>query len=117
MSSISRWSYTNIATVWKAGAKDHLNGGTVWGAPYTIACTWTATVEMRTAPGGKEFAAMMDFFHEDPRPGVGDRICRGDYTTVANPTLVTGLTEVVRAHTQWDMSPFGNELPDYRTTI
>lgn len=114
MSSVSRWVYTNIATVWKRGKKDHLNGGTAWGEPFTIACTWTAGTRVATDNNGKEFVSTCEYFHEDYRVGHGDRIAKGLHTSLT-PMSVVGADEI-KAHTNWDMSFFGEpDSPDYRS--
>lgn len=116
MSSISRWSYTNTATVWKRGKKNHLEGGSPWGVPYTIKCTWTAGTEVMKTESGAEFVSTCQYFHEDARPGHGDRIKRGIHDAADPMTL--GGTEEIKSHTEWDMTPFGsNELPDYRSAV
>lgn len=122
MSSISRWSFTNVATVWKRGPKDRLNGGSQWGAPYTIKCTWIATsVRMvESTNGGAEFTAQCEYYHEDPRVGYMDKIKQGDHTSVADPTT-SGFAHDIRSHLEWDMSMFNAggkpDIPDYKSTV
>lgn len=117
MSKVARWSYTNTATVWTAGGKDHLNGGLLWGEPYQIACTWTATSETRKGNGGAEFVSACDYFHEDARVKHGDRIAKGVFYD-ANPV---GIAEEIKAHRDWDMSMFKAggkpDIPDFRSTV
>lgn len=123
MSSVARWSYTNIATVWPRGKKDRLNGGSTWGEPYTIKCTWTATSERRADSGsssGKEFTSMCDYFHEDARVGYMDKIKKGDHTAVSDPSA-PGFANDIRSHLEWDMSMFKKggkpDIPDFKSTV
>lgn len=124
MSSVSRWSYTNIATVWPRGKKDQLNGGSTWGEPYLIACTWIATsvrmADSGSSTSGQEFTSQCDYFHEDARVGYMDKIKKGDHTSVADPTA-PGFANDIRSHLQWDMSMFKSagkpDIPDYKSTV
>lgn len=122
MSSIARFSYKNVATVWKRGPKDHLNGGSTWGEPFTIACTWIASSERRVETGNAsaEFTSKCDYFHEDPRPDYMDKIKRGDHTAVPDPTA-PGFADDIRAHLEWDMALFKKggkpENPDFKSTV
>ncbi len=116
MSSVSRWAYTNTATVWRRIETDSWAGGAAWGEPFQIACTWTAGSKVVVDNGGKEFVSTCEYFHEDKRVDHGDRIVRG-VSTEAVPTDVEG-TEVIKSHTDWDMSFFGRkdrEFPDFRS--
>lgn len=117
LSKVSRWSYTNVATVWKAGPKDHLNGGLQWGAPFQIACTWIATTKVMTDYGGKEFVSGCQYFHEDARVSHGDRIAKG---ISAEPNPI-GIAEEIREHRDWDMSMFkaggAPDIPDFRSSV
>jgi hypothetical protein len=117
LSEVSRWSYTNTATVWPVGAKDHLNGGNQWGEPYQIACTWIADTKVMKDNGGKEFVSSCAYFHEDARVKHGDRIAKGVYSD-ANPV---GLAEEIKAHRDWDMSMFtangAPDIPDFRSAV
>lgn len=117
MSRVSRWSYTNIATVWPAGAKDHLNGGLQWGVPYQIACTWIADTKVMRDNGGAEFVSSCSYFHEDARVKHGDRIAKGVHSS-PNPI---GIGEQIKAHRDWDMSMFkasgAPDTPDFRSSV
>lgn len=113
MSKISRWSYTNTATVWPRGEPDPY-GGFEFGAPYTIKCTWIAKSENRQADGGGgQFISTTDFFHEDGRVRYGDMIAKGDHAALAEPTAEA---REIKAHVDWDMTPFKDPMPDYRST-
>ena len=119
MSKVARWSYTNTATVWPStGETDHLAGGTVFGDPYQIACTWIADSKRMTDNNGREFISSCVFFHEDPRVNDGDRILRG-VSAVVNP-LEAG-AELIKYHREWDMSMFKSkgvrDIPDFRSAV
>lgn len=117
VSKVSRWSYTNIATVWPAGVKDHVNGGVRWGVPYQIACTWIADSKVMRDNGGLEFVASCSYFHEDARVKHGDRIAQG----VHEASSPIGIGEEIRAHREWDMSMFkaagDKDIPDFRSSV
>lgn len=114
MSKVARWSYTNTATVWKRGDSNVFGGGSEWLEPFTIKCTWIAGGKVATDNGGIEFVATCQFFHEDARVEYGDMIAKGDMTASALP--VEGAREI-RGHTEWDMTPFKDPMPDYRSSI
>lgn len=122
MSSISRWSYKNEATVWKILSKDGMTGTTTWAEPFVIKCTWIigngypASKGVEVGANGKEFTVIATFFHEDKRVNHGDRIRKGVHTD-ADPIKLGG-TDVIKSHTDWDMSPFGRkekDSPDFRS--
>lgn len=113
MSATSRWSYTNVATVWPRGAQNDYEGGWDYGEPYAIKCTWTAKSEQRTGNGGEQFVSTVDFFHEDARVRYGDMIVKGDHSALAAPPLEA---RSIKGHTDWDMSFFNDPMPDYRST-
>lgn len=111
MSSIARWSYTNTATVYPFEGMDSFNGGASYGAPFTIACTWTGKSEQRRDANGAEFVTRDVFYTEDQRPKYRDRIAKGD--TTAQQWLAAKADEI-RAVTDYDMSPFGEpDSPDF----
>ena len=117
MSSISRWAYTDIATVWPStGVTDHLNGGTKFGEPYHIKCCWEASSKPLTTAGGKEFIAQAVFYHEDGRVKDGDRIARGE---VFEGDPLKGGGQLIKYHQVWSMTMFKSrgkpDIPDYRT--
>lgn len=117
MSETANWSYTNVATIYP---RVHDDWNSIWttGEPYLIDCTWTANNEVAVDDNGKEFTTNLNFFTEMKRKGVNVTmpqrdwfIARGDTTSLADP-LKAG-ANVIRAVTDWDMSPFGEE-PDYK---
>lgn len=111
MSSIARWSYRNIATVWPYVGEDLENGGTTYGVAYTIACTWTRKSEQRRDGSGAEFVSSDIFWTEDSRPSYRDRICKQDQSGL---TPDAAGAEEVRSVTDWDMSPFNEpDSPDF----
>ena len=106
MSSIARWSYKNTAMVKPFLGQDLENGGTLYGDPYEIACTWAAeSQEMRDATGA-EFVSKYVIWSEDPRPKYRDQI-------LLNTEAATDW-QTIRDHMQWDMAMF-SDVPDYRT--
>lgn len=112
MSSISRWSYRNIATVWPYVSEDLENGGTVFGVPYTIACTWTRKAEQRRDANGAEFISRDTFWTEDARPQYRDYIAKLDQS--GNPDPISAGAAEIRTVTDWDMSCFSEaDSPDY----
>lgn len=108
MSEISRWSYTNTATVTPFVSEDRKTGAKVYGEPYDIACTWTAEAKEYRGSGGAgrtaEFISNFVFFTEDARPKYRDRIARNGYDESQEILLVL----------QWDMSMFDGDVPDYK---
>ncbi|QMP23930.1 major tail protein [Pseudomonas phage DDSR119] len=113
MSAVSRWTYTNVATVWPRGARDHLKGGSAWGEPYQIACTWTADDKIVTDQGdNSQFVPTCVYFHEDKRVKFGDMIAQGEHAE-PNPTTVGA--RPIRSHTNWDMSFFNDPDPDFKS--
>ena len=113
MSSLAAWSYTNIATVWPSTVDQY--GQPTYGTPYTIACTWADTGETQTDENGSEFVPASTFWFEaeytDTVPERGDYIAKFDQTAEADPLQVGG--QQVKKVTSYDMSPFGNETPDW----
>lgn len=111
MSSISRWTYTNIATVYPYLGQDTFNGGVLIGTPYTIACTWTGKSEQRLDSTGAEFVTKNVFWTEDARPGYLDKIAKGDTTA---QDWLAAKAEEIRSVIDYDMSPFNETAsPDF----
>ncbi|EJS2725501.1 hypothetical protein NW354_003953 [Salmonella enterica] len=117
MSEIARWSYTNVATIYPRVYDDWNNAWTSV-TPYLIDCTWTANNEVAVDASGKEFTTNLIFFTELKCNGVDATmplrdwyIARGDTTAQVDP-LKAG-ANVIKAVTDWDMSPFSEE-PDYK---
>lgn len=109
MSATANWSYTNTATIRPFVSENGMTGEIVYGEPYTIACTWAAEAKTFRNPaplGGEEYVSNYITWSEDPRPKYRDLI-------LLNSEVATDWQEI-RAHMEWDMSPFG-EIPDYRT--
>lgn len=116
MSSISRWSYTNTATVTPLIGRDQFNGGVVYGPPYVIACTWTGQSEtIRLQREGMpilEYQAKNVVYTEDKRPKKGDKIA------LNATTAATSQAQEIQDVTEWDMSPFGEpDSPDFRIIV
>ena len=117
MSGVSRWSYTNVATVWPFISKDTLNGGSKYGEPYLVACCWEAEVVQMIDDGGKEFISKFTYYHEDIRVKYLDRIARHDVTS---QDWRSGKGEEIRSHLEWDMSMMEDRnapgcLPDFKS--
>lgn len=106
MSSISRWSYKNTATVKPYLGEDLENGGTLYGDPFEIACTWAAESKQMRDATGAEFVSNYVIWSEDPRPKYRDMI-------LLNTEHLTEWQEI-RSHMEWDMAMF-SDTPDYRT--
>lgn len=105
MSSLSRWTYTNTATVYPFESEDLYNGGTLYGTPYEIACTWESGGRLERDADGDEFVAMMIIYTEDARPKWRDQIQLAGHTDRND----------IRAVTEWDMSPFDEpDSPDFK---
>ena len=106
MSSVARWSYRNIATVWPFVSQDDAEGETIYGEPYEIACTWVAGGgEQRFQNGDQiEFVTKSLIWTEDQRPKVQDQIeMAGSYGR-----------ETIRAIKHYDMSALGEpDSPDF----
>ena len=104
MSSIARWTYTNIAKVKPFNGVD-MWGNESYGTEYQIACTWTAVEgqERRTDANGMEYVVKQEIFTEDARPQFMDKI------------KIAGEDEfdTIRSRTNWDMSPFA-DTPDFK---
>lgn len=117
MSATANWSYTNVATVYPR-TYDDLKTIWVTGTPYLIDCTWSAKNEVAVDGTGKEFTTNLIFFTELKRNGVDAAmpqrdwyIARGDTTAQADP--LKAVANVIKATSEWDMSPFGED-PDYK---
>jgi len=63
MSSIARWSYTNVGTIWPASGTNEW-GEPAYSAPYTIACSWMDTGSTQTDETGTEFVPASTFWFE-----------------------------------------------------
>lgn len=102
MSTTANWTYTNTATVEPFLGEDLFNGGTSYGEPFDIACTWVTKSEQRQDDRGKEFVSRHVIYTEDARPKYRDRITLNG----------AAIAEEIRAVTGYDMSFFG-ESPDF----
>ncbi len=101
MSKIARWSYTNVATIRPRTGTEDLTGAGVYGAEYTIACTWSAEASQQRGNDGAEFVARHVIYTEDLRPQFLDMI----------QFQGSNGWEEIRSTTTWDMSPF-SDVPD-----
>lgn len=118
VSSISRWSYQSIATVWPYLGEDDWSGGVTYGEPYTIACGWAGKAEQRRDSEGAEFTTNNMFWTEASSSGsiytpvripeYRDRIAKGVHTG----TWDAADAEEIRNITDWEMAAF-EDVPDY----
>lgn len=113
MSATANWSYTNTATILPRNEQQSSDG---WGAPaggygepYQIACTWVGGGDLMRASDGVEFTPSVRFYHEDKRVKDGDLIAKGVTDDIEK-------FSEIRAHIEYDMSPFGEE-PDFMSVI
>lgn len=109
MSKIARWSYKALATVRPFIERDGENGGSTYGEPYEILCTWLAEAkEYREAgaPAGRgvEFISNYTIYCEDPRPKYLDQILLS--SDGAN-------WQDIRLRLEYDAAMF-NDIPDYK---
>lgn len=109
MSLVARWSYGNTAIVEPFIGEDGENGGTTYGAPYTIKCDYAAeSKEYREAgaPAGRGvmFVSTFTIFTEDERPRYLDRITL-DYAGAP--------AQSIRLRLVWPNGNF-NDTPDYK---
>lgn len=106
MSELSRWTYTNSATIKPFEGVDEW-GASTYGAEYEIACTWGTNDKQERQSGaqGAEFVSSDTIYTEDARPKRLDMI------------RLNGSTEFqeIRERVQWDMS-FFDDTPDYKLT-
>ena len=74
----SGWANTNTAMVKPRLEVDTENGGSEWGEPYQIECTWRAPQgEARTKIAdsqGRDVVPSWEVFTEDVRPSIYDQI-------------------------------------------
>lgn len=110
MSSLARWTYTNEATVYPYLGEDRFNGGTLFGEPYVIACTWKTGGGVKRTEGGQsgahgdEFLVDTLIYTEDARPNYRDEVILAGHTR----------RMMIRRVAEYDMSPFGETaFPDY----
>lgn len=122
MSSLARWSYTNVATVWPFVSRDPRGGTETFGAPYQIACSWisgagrnrASAVGTRTDQAGLEYLVKQTFYTEDKRPVFRDMIARGEHAG----TWQAAGADKVREVKEYDMSPFGEaDSPDFEMYV
>lgn len=112
MSSLSRWSYTDKATVWPFLGRNQSQGGSTYGPPYEIACTWIGKAEVRNNNDGKEFVSRVQFMHEDGRVKYMDKIAKGSH----QGEWSAAKAEDIKSHTDYPMTMFGkNEKPDFES--
>lgn len=122
VSSLARWSYSNVATVWPFVGRDPRTQAETYGAPYTIACTWisgagrnrSGAAGTRTDLGGLEYLVKQTYYTEDQRPVFRDMIAAGTHAG----TFQEARADKVREVKSYDMSPFGEpDSPDLEVYV
>jgi hypothetical protein len=103
VSSISRWSYTERASVRPFVSKNGTTNQVIYGPAYEIFCDFAATSEQHRDEKGNEFTSKYLIYTEDDRPKYLDEI------TLIFPGAKP---QEIRAKTMWPMSAFG-DIPDY----
>lgn len=109
MSSIARWSYTEVAEVRPVLSFDTVSQEPVFGESYRIKCAWQDKAETKVNPDtGEEFTTQRVYSTEDARPRHGDQI-----RPVS--TLIDGEDfQRIRLKEKFPMSMFGkSEKPDF----
>lgn len=103
------WANTNTATVQARGDTDTENGGTIWGQPYQIECTWRMPKEQKVLSDsqGREVVTAWEVYTEDSRPRPFDRIRLNSTNPEWREILGTN---------EDDMS-FFNEPPTFRLDV
>lgn len=122
MSSIARWSYANVATVWPFVSRDPRTQAETYGEPYQIACTWisgagrnrSSATGTRTDQNGQEYLVKQTFYTEDRRPVFRDMIATGTHAGTHQAAQANKVREVV----SYDMSMFGEpDSPDFEVYV
>lgn len=118
MSSIARWSYQNVATVWPYLGADDWNGGNTYGKPYQIACGWIGGAKQGRDADGAEYVVLNTFFTEASSSGATytpvrvpvmlDRIAKGTHIG----TWQDAAAEEIRDVKDYEMAAFG-DTTDY----
>ena len=109
MSSLARWSYTEIAEVRPVGSFNAVSQQYDFGESYLIKCAWQDKAETKIDPNtGEEFTTMRTYSTEDSRPRHGDQI-----RPVSD--LIDGEDfQRIRLKEKFPASAFGKrELPDF----
>lgn len=92
MSSVANWSYTATATLWRLVGRDDWTGATLYAAPVTLACDYSAKAESRTDARGQEFVTRQVVYTELAGVKPGDYLLIG--TSAEPDPLVAGASEV-----------------------
>lgn len=110
MSELSRWTYTNTATVRPFEGVNEW-GKSTYGTEYEIACTWGTNGTQERGVGGQSGASGAELvdsdtiYTEDARPKRLDMIKLG----------ANGEWQEIRGRVEYDMS-FFEDTPDYELT-
>lgn len=116
MSSLGRWTYKELVTIWPIGSTDEW-GQPSWGSPYTLLCRWTISSETMTNADGREFVSRSIYRFEledgDPKaPERGFFIMRGDHTATVEPP--TGSEKIEDVGFSGRKMFGANEIPDWK---
>ena len=113
MSSASRWSFTETATVWQLIERDKF-GVASFADPYTIKCSWLRGGRSVRDNDGVEFVPRDRYITENNTIKRGYYMCRGDKTNQLNPLDVSE-SAIVRRVDEIDQTALGvGEVPDFR---
>lgn len=109
MSSIARWSYTEIAEVKPLVDFDPMTQTSTYGDPFTIKCAWQDKSEDKIdGDSGEQYLSTRVYSTEDTRPKLGDQI------RPISPLVDEDSWDRIRTHEKFPMSMFGkNEKPDF----
>lgn len=114
MSSLARWTYTSMLTIWPVTYDDFSQ--LIYGTPYTIMGSWIVGGEVQSTADGTQFtpSSTYGFEADDGSPLIpkqNDFILRGDQTAYEDPTEINA--ERIKKVGGFDMTAFGNEIPDW----
>ena len=115
MSSIARWTYTNVATVWPV-TRDRA-GNLLYGQPHLLSCTWKLGGDVQRDAMGNEFVPKSTFYYEADWDAA-DKPQRNWYIAPRDRRSATGPfeagAELIAEIVGYDMSMFGAaETPDW----
>jgi len=112
MSSIARWSYTSTLTIWPKDGVDEW-GQPSYSNPYTVQGSWEMGGDAQIDDQGAQWMPQSTYYFEaedgsELIPERGWFIKRGNHTG-----SLPDDAEKIRHVGGWDMSMFGNEIPDW----
>lgn len=109
MSSLSSWSYTATATIWRATGRDDKTGKYTFALPGPIACDYGAKSERKTDDKGVEFISRLSIYTEYANAKLGDYIKIGEDGT---PDPIAAGASMVRSVVRY-ADTFNREADDY----